>query len=82
MTGLQSSADGAQVEGTASGLPEEYDLVMSMGTETSSTYAMGIQIGEYINTLAPNITCTVKAGAGCIESGASQQQSGGNWTLQ
>lgn len=62
--GAQSSADGAQVEGTASGLPEEYDLVMSMGTETSSTYAMGIQIGEYINTLAPNITCTVKAGAG------------------
>ncbi len=47
-----------------SGLPETYDLVMTMGAETSSTYAMGIQIGEYINSLAPDITCTVKAGAG------------------
>ena len=46
---------------TQTGLPESYDLIMSMGSETSSTYAMGIQIGEYINTLAPDITCTVKA---------------------
>lgn len=49
---------------TQTGLPESYDLIMSMGSETSSTYAMGIQIGEYINTIAPDITCTVKAGAG------------------
>lgn len=49
---------------TDSGLPENYDLVMTFGTETGSVYAMGIQIGEYINRLAPDITCTVKVGAG------------------
>ena len=44
-------------------LPEDYDLVMTFGAETGSVYAMGIQIGEYINSLAPDITCTVKVGA-------------------
>lgn len=60
----ESKNDAAAPTAGESGLPEEYDLIMTMGSETSSTYAMGIQIGEYINTLAPNITCTVKAGAG------------------
>lgn len=46
-----------------SGLPEEYDLIMTFGAETGSVYAMGIQIGEHINALAPDITCTVKVGA-------------------
>ncbi len=44
-------------------LPESYDLIMTLGAETSSTYAMGIQIGEYFNETAPQIRCTVKAGA-------------------
>lgn len=44
-------------------LPDSYDLTMTMGAETSSTYAMGIQIGEYFNETAPQIRCTVKAGA-------------------
>ena len=44
-------------------LPESYDLVMTLGAETSSTYAMGIQIGEYFNETAPQVRCTVKAGA-------------------
>jgi len=65
-TAAQTQADsGAQAaEGTAdSGLPESYDLIMTFGAETGSVYAMGIQIGEYINGLAPDITCTVKVGA-------------------
>ncbi len=45
------------------GLPQNYDLVMTFGAETGSVYAMGIQIGEHINSLAPDITCTVKVGA-------------------
>lgn len=49
--------------GEATGLPEEYDLIMTFGAETGSVYAMGIQIGEYINSLAPDITCTVKVGS-------------------
>ena len=44
-------------------LPEQYDLIMTFGAETGSVYAMGIQIGEYINSIAPDITCTVKVGA-------------------
>lgn len=44
-------------------LPESFDLVMTFGSETSSTYAMGIQIGEYFNKIAPNIKSTVKTGA-------------------
>lgn len=44
-------------------LPAQYDLIMTFGAETGSVYAMGIQIGEYINSLAPDITCTVKVGA-------------------
>lgn len=36
---------------------------MTFGAETGSVYAMGIQIGEYINSIAPDITCTVKVGA-------------------
>lgn len=44
-------------------LPKDYDLVMTFGAETGSVYAMGIQIGEYINSLTPEITCTVKVGA-------------------
>lgn len=44
-------------------LPESYDLLMTFGTETSSTYSMGVQIGEYFKTIAPGIRCTVKTGA-------------------
>lgn len=44
-------------------LPAQYDLIMTFGAETGSVYAMGIQIGEYINSLAPDITCTVKVGS-------------------
>ena len=44
-------------------LPESYDLLMTFGTETSSTYAMGVQIGEYFNAVAPGVRCTVKTGA-------------------
>ena len=44
-------------------LPSQYDLIMTFGAETGSVYAMGIQIGEYINSLAPGITCTVKVGS-------------------
>ena len=44
-------------------LPDQYDLVMTFGAETGSVYAMGIQIGEHINSLAPGITCTVKVGS-------------------
>lgn len=44
-------------------LPDNYDLIMTFGAETGSVYAMGIQIGEYINSLNPNITCTVKVGS-------------------
>lgn len=55
-----AETESAEQEG---GLPEEYDLIMTFGAETGSVYAMGIQIGEYINSLAPDITCTVKVGA-------------------
>lgn len=55
------AAEAPAVEESA--LPVEYDLVMTFGAETGSVYAMGIQIGEYINSLAPDITCTVKVGA-------------------
>lgn len=48
---------------TGTALPEYYDLTMTFGAETGSVYAMGIQIGEYVNSLAPDITCTVKVGA-------------------
>ena len=44
-------------------LPAQYDLIMTFGAETGSVYAMGIQIGEYINNLSPDITCTVKVGS-------------------
>ncbi|MBE6904998.1 MAG: TAXI family TRAP transporter solute-binding subunit [Ruminococcaceae bacterium] len=44
-------------------LPKSYDLLMTLGTETSSTYSMGVQIGEYFNSIAPDIRCTVKTGA-------------------
>lgn len=44
-------------------LPAQYDLIMTFGAETGSVYAMGIQIGEYINGIAPDITCTVKVGS-------------------
>lgn len=52
-----------ETNGDNTGLPDQYDLVMTFGAETGSVYAMGIQIGEYINSLAPDITCTVKVGA-------------------
>lgn len=57
----ESAAETA--EALENALPENYDLVMTFGAETGSVYAMGIQIGEYINSLAPDITCTVKVGA-------------------
>ena len=59
-TAPETAPEAAPVE--EAGLPEEYDLVMTFGAETGSVYAMGIQIGEYINSLAPDITCTVKVG--------------------
>ena len=58
------NAGGQDNAGTGgSALPEFYDLTMTFGAETGSVYAMGIQIGEYINSLEPDITCTVKVGA-------------------
>lgn len=48
----------------AEGLPSKYDLVISMGGQTGSVYAMGIQIGEYLREIAPGIRTTVKAGSG------------------
>ena len=57
----ESAAEPAEASENA--LPENYDLVITCGAETGSGYAMGIQIGEYINSLAPDITCTVKVGA-------------------
>ncbi len=44
-------------------LPDSYNLLMTLGTETSSTYAMGIQISEYFLDIAPQIRSTVKVGA-------------------
>ncbi len=64
-SGQENTGGGENTGGSESGssLPEFYDLTMTFGAETGSVYAMGIQIGEYINSLAPDITCTVKVGA-------------------
>ena len=70
----ESAAETA--EALENALPENYDLVMTFGAETGSVYAMGIQIGEYINSLAPDITCTVKVGA--ATSNLALLSAGGN----
>lgn len=61
----QAQTGGQSVEETTgeAKLPDNYDLIMTFGAETSSTYSMGIQIGEYFNETAPQIRSTVKTGA-------------------
>lgn len=55
---------GEQNAGDGTGeLPDSYNLLMTLGTETSSTYAMGIQISEHFLDIAPQIRSTVKVGA-------------------
>ena len=61
----QEGADSQAADGKEGELklPDSYDLIMTFGAETSSTYSMGIQIGEYFNEIAPQIRSTVKTGA-------------------